>query len=167
MIEPRHWVWIVEGRLAIAERPGGGGRSHRVLRRDAELEWWAQMGVDAVVSAMRSRHGLLEAALRGFAVRWHPLFDPTQARRQMPELIDDVNELLGRPGNGAVLVHVDRPSEWVAAVDAALRLSLGAAATPAQALEQAAADGWPVGPVTAAIVGVPPSPGRARAQVAA
>ena len=37
MYEPMTYAWLIPERLVIAERPGGGGRSHRRLRRDGEL----------------------------------------------------------------------------------------------------------------------------------
>jgi hypothetical protein len=60
-----------------------------------------------------------------------------------------------------VLVHCDRANEWLAAVDAALRLRLGLARTPKAALRAAEADGLPVGSLAASIVG------RRRASAAA
>ncbi|MSO44077.1 MAG: hypothetical protein EXQ74_02020 [Thermoleophilia bacterium] len=137
-------AWIVPGSLAIAERPGGGGRSHRVARREADLAWWHAQGVRTIVSAMRSRHGLVEYAQAGYHVRWHPLRDVAQARAAIPLLADDVATVLA--GNdGALLVHCDRVSEWLAAIDATLRIRLDRAGDVRQALEQAAADGLPVG----------------------
>ena len=53
--------------------------------------------------------------------------------------------LVSRREPGAVLVHCDRVSEWLAAVDASLRLRLALAADAADALQQAEADGMPVG----------------------
>lgn len=152
-LEPRTYAWIIDGRLAVAERPGGGGRSHRVLRRQMELDWWADCGVRTIVSGMRSKHGLLDAALQGFQIRWNPLIDPTQASRMLAHLIEDVTDALS---DGGVLVHVDRPGEWLAAVDGALRLQFGLAATLDEALRQVREDGLPVGPVTLAILGARP-----------
>ena len=45
---------------------------------------------------------------------------------------------------GAVLVHCDRVSEWLTAMDATIRLRLGLAPDVAVALQQAEADGMPV-----------------------
>ena len=73
-------AWIVPGRLAIAERPGGGGRSQRVTRRHADLAWWRAQGVATIVSTMRSRHSVTEYARLGFGVRWYPLKDVVQAQ---------------------------------------------------------------------------------------
>lgn len=152
--QPRCHAWIVPGRLAVAERLGGGGSSHRRELREAHQAWWRAQGGTAIVSGMKSRHGLVEYALDDFAIRWHPLPTPEAAREELPRLVASVRELLDR-GAGAVLVHVDRPGEWLAAVDAALRLELGLAATPEEALAHAEADGLPVGSLAASVVGAP------------
>lgn len=155
-MEPRRYAWIVPGRLAVAERPGRGGRSHRRKLRPREIEWWQAQGVTAVVSAMPTRHALDEYAERGLEVRWHPFRDPEGACREMSALTASAIELLGR-GQGGVLVHCDRANEWLAAIDAALRLALGLAARPRAALRAAAADGLPVGSLATSIVGRPAS----------
>jgi hypothetical protein len=144
-MEPSSYAWIVAGRLVAAERPGGGGRGHRRGLREVEQAWWRAQGVGAIVSGMRSRHGLLEYALDDFVVRWHPLTDPDRAHEEVPPLVAAVCDLL-EAERGAVLVHVDRPSEWLAGVDAALRRSLGLAKGLDEALAQAGEDGFPVGP---------------------
>ena len=152
-MEPTTYAWILPGRLAVAERPGGGGRMHRRERRIAELDWWREQGVVAIVSGMRSRHALAEYAEDGFTVRWHPLRDPDQARQELPLLGGGGAGAARAPASGAVLVHCDRANEWLTAIDAALRLGLGLARTPRSALRAAAADGLPVGSLAASIVG--------------
>ncbi len=154
---PRFYVWLRPGRLAIAERPGRGGRSHRKAVRDAEIAWWCAHGVTAVVSAMRSRHGLVEYALADLTLRWEPLVDLDSGPRRLAGLLDTVLELLEH-GDGAVLVHADRANEWLAAIDAALRVALGLADDHAEGLRHAAADGLPVGSLATALVGGAPGP---------
>lgn len=154
-MEPMRYAWIVPGRLAVAERPGRGGRSHRRLLREREIAWWQDQGVTAVVSGMRTRHALADYAAAGLTVRWHPLRDPEHARAgAMDELTAAVGELLDADA-GAVLVHCDRANEWLAAIDATLRLALGLASSPRAALRAAAADGLPVGSLATSIVGRP------------
>ena len=133
-MEPPTYAWIIPGRLAVSERPGGAGRSHRRARRQEELDWWISQGVRAVVSGMRTRHGLVEYVERGLEVRWHPLRDPDQARGEVTDL-----------------------GEWLAAADARLRMTLGLARTARTALRAAAADGLPVGSLATSIVGPPMS----------
>lgn len=142
-MEPRHYAWVVPGRVAVAERPGGGGRAHRRDRRAAEQDWWRDQGVDVVISCMPSTHGLLEHALAGFAVRWHPVPDAESAPDRLRKMGTEVVRLAD--AGHVVLVHGDAATEWLAAVDAALRLALGTAGSPAEALRAAAADGLPVG----------------------
>ena len=159
-MEPATYAWIVPNRLAVAARPGGAGRSHRRLRRSGELEWWRSQGVGAIVSGLSTRHCLAEYVEEDFLVRWHPLRDPEQARQEMPDLVQAVRELLDADAARAVLVHCDMANEWLAAIDASLRLGLGLARTPRAALRAAAADGLPVGSLATSIVG-PPMPAAA------
>jgi hypothetical protein len=150
--EPLVYAWLIPGRVAVAERPGGGGRSHRRDRRAAEIAWWTAQGVTAVVSGMRSRHALGVYAEAGWEVRWHPLREPGQAVQELPRLLSAVDELLGVHSQ-AVLVHCDRPWEMLGAVDAALRVHLGLADDRHRAFEAARRDGLPVGSLASSLVG--------------
>lgn len=149
---PRVHAWLVPWRLAVAERPGGGGRTHRRERRHAEIAWWAARGITGVVSGMRSRHALDDYTAAGWEVRWHPLGTPAQAVVQLPALVSSAIELLDTR-DGGVLVHCDLPGEYLAAADAALRLGVGLAADRHQAFLATRRDGLPVGSITSALVG--------------
>lgn len=155
MVEPSVYAWLVADRLAVAERPGGGGRTHRRVRRDGELDWWADAGVTTIVSGMRSRHGLLDSALHGFRVHWHPLVTVEQAVRELPAMVATTLSAMERR-TGAVMVHVDLPGQWLAGVDAALRLATGGARSRGDALARAAGDGLPVGEIAQALVSAIP-----------
>ncbi len=137
---------IIPGALYVAERPGGGGRSQRVARREKDLAAAAAAGVRIVVSGLRSRHSLIEYAQHGFGVRWYPLKDLVHARAEVPHMADEIAKVLSREP-GAVLVHVDRWGEWDTAIAAALILRLGIAAPgdTTAALERCEAMGLPVG----------------------
>ena len=156
MQEPKDYAWIVPERVAVAARPGGCGRNHRRETRIEELEWWRDRGVVTIVSGMRTRHCLDDYAARGFEVRHHPLRDPEQARDAAVALARDVRGLL-ETHEGAVLVHCDCANEWLAAIDAVLRMELGLARTSRTALRHAAADGLPVGSLATSIVARPTS----------
>lgn len=135
----------------IAERPGGGGRSHRTTRRDRDLAAAHAAGVRIIISGMRSRHALADYARQGFGVRWYPLEDVVQARVGVRELAENVASVIGRDP-GAVLLHVDRWSEWDAALAAAVLLRLDMAPDAAAALEIAESHGLPVGDMARAII---------------
>ena len=149
MSTPRFHAWIVPDRVAVAERPGGGGRSHRRARREAEVAWWWDQGVRAIASGMPTRHGLTDYGLAGFAIRWSPLTAPEHAAQEVPQLVAAALELAE---SAPVMVHVNYANEWLAGVDAALRLALGLAADARDALLAAAADGLPVGPLAQQLV---------------
>ena len=51
MREPKRIWWARPRKLCALERPGGGGRSHRPDRREAEIAWLKRHGVRLCVSA--------------------------------------------------------------------------------------------------------------------
>ena len=51
-IEPRKFCWVIKDSLAICERPGGFGESHRSVRRQEEVIWIRQNDFDVVVSLL-------------------------------------------------------------------------------------------------------------------
>ncbi len=57
-LEPRFFCWVIKGRLAASERPGGFARNHRKVRRQEELIWLAAQGFTHVLSLLDSPHNL-------------------------------------------------------------------------------------------------------------
>src|SRR3546814_20051018 len=57
-IEPRNFTWILQGKLAVCERPGGYGANHRKVRRQEEIIWLREQGFTMVVSLAVSPHNL-------------------------------------------------------------------------------------------------------------
>lgn len=49
-ITPRHFSWVIQDQLAICERPGGYGDSHRRVRRQEEIIWIREQGFSPVIS---------------------------------------------------------------------------------------------------------------------
>ncbi len=148
--EPHFRLWLVDGRLAIAERPGGGGRSHRRARRIGEQAWWREQGITDIVSGLTSRHGFLDYALDGFGVHWFAISDEEGAGEAAGALVQRVEALLA--DDRVVLVHIDRKNGWLAGLDAILRLGLGLAGSRDEALLQVARDGLPLDEVAETLV---------------
>lgn len=74
-IEPRYFAWIIKGRLAVSERPGGYARNHRKVRRQEEILWLRSEEFTRVVSLLPSPHNL--HAYDELGVRWsHLPFGP-------------------------------------------------------------------------------------------
>lgn len=159
-MEPRHAIWLIPRRLAVSPRPGGGGRSHRRDLRVLEMAWWRSQGITCVISCMGARHGLLECALEGLAVRWFPLDDPATAPAAITAAAGEVRTLLRDPRQ-IVLVHGDVPGEWFSALRAGLMLLLGLADSAEDALGVVEASGLPVGSLAREVVGGIAISGRA------
>ena len=57
-IQPRNFAWVMKGKLAVCERPGGYGANHRRVRRQEEIIWIREQGFTCVVSIIPSPHNL-------------------------------------------------------------------------------------------------------------
>ena len=147
---PRIW-WARPRKLCALERPGGGGRSHRAERRAAEIEYLKARGVWMVVSVMRTRHNL--AAYEEAGLEWHhvPVPSAAEGADQLEELLPLLKRDLRR--RGAVAIHGDRHTDFVAAVCAA-HLHAERGTDPAVALAAAERAGLRVTPEACALVGV-------------
>ena len=151
---PRRIWWARPGKLCGLERPGGGGRSHRPERRAAEIAWLKSKGVRLFVSTMGSRHNL--GAYEDAGLGWHHV--PVESARRGAEALEELLPLLRRElrRRGAVAVHGDRHTDFVAAVCAA-HLHEARGVDPAEALARAATAGLIVNGYTCALLGVEPA----------
>jgi hypothetical protein len=153
MQEPTRIWWARPRMLCALERPGGGGRNHRTERRAAEIEYLRSRGVRMVVSVMRTRHNL--AAYEAAGLDWHhvPVTRTEEGSEQLEELLPLLQRELRR--RGAVAIHGDRYTDFVAAVCAA-HLHHARGADPTAALAAAVQAGLTVTPEACALVGVRP-----------
>jgi hypothetical protein len=151
--EPRRIWWARPGKLCGLERPGGGGRSHRPERRAAEIAYLKSKGVRLCISTMTSRHNL--GAYEAAGLPWHHV--PVASAQQGAEALEELLTLLRRElrRRGAVAVHGDRHTDFVAALCAA-HLHEARDVEPAEALARAAAAGLMVNGYTCALLGVQP-----------
>ena len=149
MTQPKRIWWARPRKLCALERPGGGGRSHRPERRDAEIEYLKASGVRLVVSTMPTAHNLSAYDDAGIAWMHVPVDDGDE-----PEALDELLALLRRElrRSGAVAVHGNRYTDFVAAVCAA-HLHDERGVDLEEALERAEAAGLSVTPEARALVG--------------
>jgi hypothetical protein len=156
---PKRIWWARPRKLCALERPGGGGRSHRPERREADIAYLRESGVRTVISTMTTRHNL--DAYEQAGLTWHhvPVPDAGEAAEALEELLPLLRRRL-RPA-GAVAVHGNRHTDFVAALCAA-HLHLERGIDPATALTDAAAAGLTVTPEACALVGVDPEALRPR-----
>jgi hypothetical protein len=153
-VEPRRIWWARPGKLCGLERPGGGGRSHRPERRAAEIAYLMSNGVRLCISTMASRHNL--GAYEEAGLAWHHV--PVQSAQRGVDALEELLPLLRRElrRRGAVAVHGDRHTDFVAAVCAA-HLHEARGVEPVEALAHAAAAGLTVNSDTCALLGVKPA----------
>ena len=164
MSTPSRMWWARPRKLCGMERPGGGGRSHRPARREAELDYLKQSGVRLVISTMTTRHNLSDYEAAG--LDWH--HTPVASCAEGAEALDELLGLLRRElrKRGAVAVHGNRHTDFVAALCAAhLHESRGVALE--DALLDAAEAGLAVTPEAAALLGVDYGAVQPRSRIAA
>jgi hypothetical protein len=138
MEQPRRIWWARPSKLCALERPGGGGRSHRRDRREAEIAWLQAHRVRLVISVMRTRHNLAEYERAGLEHRHVPVASSAEA----PAALEELALLLRRDlrGRGAVAIHGDQQADLAVAA-CALHLRDTRGTDPAESLAAAAEAG--------------------------
>ena len=104
-IQPRGFVWIITGRVALSERVGGQGLQHRRVRRSEEIDWLREEGFTDIMSLLESNQNLAsyrEAGIRPHHVPLPTEFEPVEAENVFQAL----ESILSDPGN-VLLVHRD------------------------------------------------------------
>jgi hypothetical protein len=108
-IEPRHFDWIIQDQLAICERPGGFGASHRKVRRQEEIIWIRKQGFDLVVSVSPAPHNLHNYDELGVRWRHWPFPVTDEVSRYLGESYPELRRMLA--DKRKLLLHQDEVSE--------------------------------------------------------
>jgi hypothetical protein len=104
-LEPRGFTWVIAGRLSISERIGGHGFQHRRVRREEEILWLTEQGINTVLSLLASNQNQAAYELAGFRFLHCPV-DGELEPPEVEEVFATFDEALGVPG-ASVLVHRD------------------------------------------------------------
>ncbi len=110
-ITPRNFRWIIKDRLAVCERPGGYGDSHRKVRRQEEIIWIREQGFDWVVSLIPSPFNLHNYDELGVAWKHWPFPPGEETQRRLREVFADLRVLLD--GGQRVLIHSEELGDRV------------------------------------------------------
>ena len=103
-LEPRHFTWNLQAKLAICERPGGFGDNHRRVRRQEEIIWIRENGFNYVVSIIQAPHNLHNYEELGMPYRHRPMrTDDLDA--WLRSLYTELDELVR--GGQRVIVHAE------------------------------------------------------------
>jgi hypothetical protein len=164
MNEPRRIWWARPGKLCLLERPGGGGRSHRPERRAADIDYLAAAGVRLVISTMTTKHNLADYEAVGLDWRRVPVPDAAAGADALAEVLRLLRRELRK--RGAVAVHGNRQTEFVAAVGAAYLVDVHGV-DPVASLRDAEAAGLRPTAVSGALLGVDYVADQPRSAIAA
>lgn len=122
-IVPRNFAWIIKGKLAVSERPGGYARNHRRVRRQEEIIWLQEQGFTRVVSLLASTHNLHAYDEMGLTWSHQPLGSQFDARTALRNLYQDLQGWLD--AGERVLVHEEELGDRVMGVMAGFLLWSG------------------------------------------
>jgi hypothetical protein len=164
MDTPNRIWWARPKKLCAMERPGGGGRSHRPDRREADIAYLKGSGVRLVISTMTTRHNLGDYDAAGLEWLHVPVASCEDGADALEELLPVLRRELRR--SGAVAVHGNRHTDFVAALCAA-HVHEWKGIDPELALVAAAEAGLMVTPEAATLLGVSYEAVQPRSRIAA
>lgn len=150
MKEPKRIWWARPRKLCALERPGGGGRSHRPERRADEIAYLKDAGVRTVISIMGTRHNLDDYTAAGLEAIHLPVGEDRDGLLEAADLLRRETR-----GKGAVAIHGNRHTDFVAAICAQHLLDARGTA-PEESLDAALEAGLAVTPDIAALLEVDP-----------
>lgn len=104
-LEPRGFKWVIAGRLAVSERIGGYGFQHRRVRREEEIIWLTEQGINTVLTLLPGNQN--QAAYDGAAFRY---FNYALESEIEPEDVSAVFGIMDEalsPYGSSLLVHRD------------------------------------------------------------
>jgi len=96
---------VIAGRLAISERIGGHGFQHRRVRREEEIIWLSEQGINTVLSLLTSNQNQAAYEIAGFRFLHYPV-DADLDEEDAAGVFAVFDEAL-RPAGASVLVHRD------------------------------------------------------------
>ncbi len=104
-LEPRGFKWVIAGRLAVSERIGGYGFQHRRVRREEEIIWLTEQGINAVLSFLPGSQN--QAAYAGASFEFYNYaIEEELEDEHVTEIFALMDDALEKPGS-SLLVHRD------------------------------------------------------------
>lgn len=105
-LEPRGFRWVIAGRLAVSERIGGYGFQHRRVRREEEILWLKEQGINTVLSFLPGNQNQAAYESGGFVFHSYPIDHELEGLEDVIPIYDAMDEALARAGS-SVLIHRD------------------------------------------------------------
>ncbi len=101
---------MIAGRLAVSDRIGGSGFQHRKVRREEEIRWLSEKGINTVLSFLSpgQNRGAYDEA--GFRVITHTVDGLPEEAEEVEAIFEAMDDALAEP-TASVLVHRDTIDE--------------------------------------------------------
>ena len=113
-LEPRNFRWVIKGRLATSERIGGYGFQHRRVRREEEIFWLQDHGINSILSLLPAKASTSAFDAVGIRLSWCRVADDIGPEDMRP-VFDALASSL-EPPNAVVLVHRDTIDDTLAGI---------------------------------------------------
>ncbi len=118
-LQPRDFVWVIAGRLAISQRIGGHGIQHRRIRREEEIVWLKnEAGVNTIISLLEGNQNVSAYEDAAITVVNEPLLADYDVDDDIERVLDRLHSALSQP-RATVLLHRDTVDDTLAGILAA------------------------------------------------
>jgi len=131
-IVPTGFSWIIQDQIAVCERPGGFGSSHRRVRRQEEIIWIRENDFDMIVSLLASDHNLHNYDELDVAWTQLPFSGADDGLVRLVEVFERFEEMT--KDGGRIIVHRDELNDIVCGLMAAFLLWRGLVPTGPRAI---------------------------------
>ena len=151
-LQPREFVWIISGQLAVAQRIGGYGFQHRRVRREEEILWLQkEASINTILSFMNTNENMTAYEEIPFAMH-HETVPDTPSADEVQRAMRSLHRALNQPG-AIVLLHREIIDDTLAGLLAGYLMYSKMVIDPikAAAVVQEIL-GRPIGPVGRAII---------------
>ena len=105
-LEPRGFRWVIAGRLAVSERIGGYGFQHRRVRREEEIIWLKEQGINTVLTLLPGNQNQAAYEAASFVVWNVPIDGELEEDEDVVAIYEQMDAALG-PRGSSVLIHRD------------------------------------------------------------
>lgn len=130
-LQPREFRWVIKGRLAVSQRPGGSGDGHRRIRRTEEITWLLDNGFTTVLSLCDGNQNLAAYEEAGLEAVHHPIPSAIGVE-ETPEVFAAIAKATA--GNRVTLVHRDSIDDMMTGILGGYLVYAGLLQSPIQAM---------------------------------
>ncbi len=112
-LEPRGFRWVIAGRFAVSDRIGGSGFQHRRVRREEEIAWLKDQGINTILTLLPAGQNKTAYEEADFRVVVHTVEGAPYEIDDVGAVFSAMDDALNVPG-ASVLLHRDTIDETVA-----------------------------------------------------